>query len=91
MKTKDKPTEPKKKTGSGSKGASKKSYHANGPSILERNNRRRTARVARKAAYWQTVAGQARKLEKMNTPAKLKKLADWKLARDARRVESRKK
>ena len=73
------------KKSSGRKGASKKAYYAKGPAQLAKNQAAAAKRVARRKAYWMSPEGQARKFAKMNTPAKLKKIENWKLARDARR------
>ncbi len=67
--------------------ASKKAYfarNANG-AISKKNKARRDAAAAKRKAYWASPEGQDRKVEKMNTPEKVKARAAAKVARDARR------
>ena len=73
----------------GTKYASKKNYFSRNKdgAVSHRNRDRRLAKVARRAAYWATPAGKARKFEKMNTPEKAAKAVKSKQNRDARRRE----
>lgn len=75
------------KAAKGARYQSKKNYFARNTNgvISSRNSARRLARRKRRADYWATAAGQSRKFEKMNTPAKLKRAAANKTARDFRR------
>jgi len=93
MKTQNRNTEsfadPSKpvKTPKNARYASKKNYFSRNKdgAVSKRNRDRRLARVARRAAYWKTTAGQARKFAKLNTLEKTAKAAKRKVARDARR------
>jgi hypothetical protein len=73
----------------GARYASKKNYFARNKdgAVSNRNRDRRLATAKRRAAYWATVAGKARKFAKMNTPEKLAAKAKSLKARDARRRE----
>ena len=66
------------KPSKGERGRSKKLYFAGGGTRIPRNKARRAAKRTRRAAYWQSEAGKARKLLKVNNEVKL-------LARTARR------
>ena len=65
--------------------ASKNNYFSAGPSRIPKNKARRAASRKKRADYWKSAAGQARKAEKMNTPEKQKAREEWKVARDLRR------
>ena len=74
--------------GSGkSRYASKKAYFARNKdgAISNKNRDKGLARRKRRAEYWASPAGQARKEKKWNTKEKIEKRAKALLARDARR------
>ena len=53
--------------------------------ISNRNKAKRMASAKKRAEYWKSVEGKARKAEKMNTPEKIEARKEWKVARDLRR------
>ena len=70
-----------------SRGAAKKAYFARNKdfAISNKNRDKGLARRKRRAEYWASPAGKARKEAKWNTPEKIKQRAKALLARDARR------
>ena len=70
-----------------SRSASKNNYFAGGATRIPKNKARRAASRKRRADYWKSAEGQARKAEKMNTPEKIEGRKQWKTARDQRRRE----
>lgn len=75
-----KQTNTKQTSGGNSRGAS-------GTPRTQANKARRAAAAEKRASYWKSPEGQARKAEKMNTPEKIQKREDSKIARNQRRRE----
>jgi hypothetical protein len=75
----------------GARYASKKNYFARNKdgAVSNRNRDRRLVKAKRRADYWATPAGIARKVAKLNTPEKLAKREKSLKARAARRRETR--
>lgn len=61
------------------------SGNSRGAPKTEANKKRRLQAAEKRRSYWKSPEGQARKEAKMNTPEKIQKRADSKVARAERR------